>query len=123
MFEEAVRNKYRFSATIGMLNVEDLWDLSVEHLDVVYKRLKSELKKVEEESLLNTATDSDKEVQHKIDIVKYVFDTKIAEKEARVQSREKAARKQYLLSLLKEKQSDEYKGKSVEELQQLIDQL
>ena len=123
MFEEAVRNKYRFPSNVGMINVEDLWDLSIERLDYVYKTLKSELKSVAEESLLNKETDADKEVQNKITIVQHIFDTKTAEKEARGKLIETAQKKQHLLSILKEKQNDEYKGKSVEELQQLIDQL
>ena len=55
MFETAVRTKMRFPFK-GVVSVEDLWDLSVENLDTVYKTLNSELKKATEESLLNTKT-------------------------------------------------------------------
>ncbi len=123
MFEQAVRNKYRFPSGVGMLDTEDLWDLTIERLDGVYKTLKSELKEVTEESLLNKVTAGDQEVQNKLEIVKHIFTTKVAEKEARVQLKEKAERKQYLLSVLKQKQNAEYEGKSIDELRQLIDAL
>ena len=123
MFENAVRNKYRFPTNVGWLNVEDLWDLSAEHLDDVYKRLSGELKKVEGESLLTKASDINTEIKNKIDIVKYVFDTKIAEQEARNKQHERASHKQFLMGILKQKQTAEFEGKSIEDLQKMIDEL
>jgi hypothetical protein len=123
MFEEALRERYRFPSTVGLLNVEDLWALPVEKLDLVYKHLNSELKQVTEGSLLTTISDKDKEVQNKIDIVKYIFTTKVADQNERLQAKDRSDKKQYLLSLLQEKQNDEYKSKSVEELQKLINEI
>jgi hypothetical protein len=123
MFEQATRNKYRFPSHVGLIDIEDLWDLSLERIDSVYKSLKSELKEVEEESLLNKVSPEDNETRKKLEIVTYIFGVKLAEKEYRLKAKEKAEHKQQLLAILKEKQTDEYKGKSVEELQQLIDQL
>ena len=40
MFEIAARNKFRFPFK-GMISTEDLWDLSVENLDNVFKTLNS----------------------------------------------------------------------------------
>lgn len=123
MFEIAVRNKYRFPSGAGQVNVEDLWDLSVERLDNIYKKLKSELKQVEEESLLNKVTEADKEIQTKLEIVKYIFTTKTSEKENLLKAKEKSEMKQYLLSIVKQKQNAEYEGKTIEELQQMINNL
>ena len=44
MFEIATRNKFRFPFK-GVISTEDLWDLSVESLDNVFKTLNSEMKK------------------------------------------------------------------------------
>jgi len=123
MFEIAVRNKYRFPSGAGQVNVEDLWDLSVERLDNIYKKLKSELKQVEEESLLNKVTEADKEIQTKLEIVKHIFTTKTSEKENLLKAKEKSEMKQYLLSIVKQKQNAEYEGKTIEELQQMINNL
>jgi len=67
MFETATKNKYRFPFK-GMVSVEDLWDLKVEDLDTIFKTLNSQKKKVNEESLLNTQSDEDIELNTKIDI-------------------------------------------------------
>lgn len=52
MFEIATRTKMRFPFK-GMISVEDLWDLSVQNLDKVFKTLNSQRKEAQEESLLH----------------------------------------------------------------------
>lgn len=123
MFEEALRNKYRYASKVGQLNTEDLWDLSMLQLDDVYKRLNSDLKKATEESLLVTTSDADKIVENKLAIVKHIYATKTLENDERLQAKDRKQKKQYLLSLLQQKQDETYKSKSVEELQALIDEL
>ena len=66
MFEEATKNKYRFPSNVGMINVEDLWDLPASHLDTIYKKLNKQLKQSEEESLLVVTSAADKELEDKI---------------------------------------------------------
>lgn len=122
MFEEAVRKKYRFPSRVGSLNVEDLWDLSVENLDIVYKTLNREVKQVEEESLLDKS-DQNQEVKNKIAIVKHIYAVKINDQNDRLMSKERAEKKQYLLSILQQKQSEVDKSKSIDELQKLIAEL
>ena len=46
MFEVAVRNKFRYPYK-GVIATEDLWDLSVQQLDDIFKTLKSQEKKAE----------------------------------------------------------------------------
>ncbi len=58
MFELATRYKFRFPFK-GMISVEDLWDLSVENLDTVFKCINAEMKKTKEESLLSTKSKDD----------------------------------------------------------------
>lgn len=122
-FEIATRNKYRYPSNVGMISTEDLWDLSDKQLDNVYKKLNAEVKKVTEESLLTTTSDADKELTDKLAIVKHVFTVKLAEQNDRLMDKERKEKKQYLLSLLQQKQDETYKSKSVEELQALIDAL
>ena len=83
MFEVATRNQFRF-AFKGMLNVEDLWQLSPRDLDAIFKSLNSELKKVKEESLLEIKSAEDQILDVKINIVKHIFNVKQEEENQRL---------------------------------------
>nr|DAM29732.1 MAG TPA: hypothetical protein [Caudoviricetes sp.] len=71
LFINATRANYQFPFR-GMINVIDLWALSLTNLDSVFKTLNAEAKKSEEESLLNTKSKEDEEISNKIEIVKYI---------------------------------------------------
>jgi hypothetical protein len=122
IFEVAIRSKFRFPFK-GMVSVEDLWDLSVKDLDSVFKALNSELKQVKEESLLDTKSKQDKELDMKIEIVKYIVKVKLEEESSRLVAKERKEQKQKLLELLAEKQDENLKGKSVEEIKAMLDEL
>lgn len=121
-FEVAVRNKMRFPFK-GLVSVEDLWDLSVENLDSVFKTLNSHLKTVKEESLLNTKTKADKELDIKIEIVKYIVGIKLAEKEAHLNAKTKREEKQKLFEVLSRKENEELESKSTDEIKAMIEAL
>lgn len=123
MFEKAARAKLRFASTRGLLSVEELWDLSLEALDSIFKALNAELKTVTEESLLTTRTKEDSEVADKLEIVKHIFQTKQAEKLDRATRAERRQKRARLQELLVEKQDKELSEKSSDELQRLIDEL
>ena len=82
LFINATRANYQFPFR-GMINVIDLWDLSLTNLDSVFKTLNAEAKKSEEESLLNTKSKEDEEISNKIEIVKYIVGVKLDEKKKR----------------------------------------
>lgn len=82
MFEIATRNKFRFPFK-GMISTEDLWELSVENLDNVFKTLNSEMKKTKEESLLSTKSKDDEVLELKIEIVKHFVMVKQEEKRSK----------------------------------------
>lgn len=79
LFEVATRANYQFPFR-GMINVIDLWDLSLTNLDSVFKALNVEAKKHEEESLLNAKSKEDEEISNKIRIIKYIVSVKLAER-------------------------------------------
>lgn len=122
MFEVAVRNKFRFEFK-GVQSVESLWDLSVKELDIIFKGLNSQLKQIKEESLLDTKTKQDEELDTKIEIIKYIVKVKLDEEKLKVNAKAKREQKQKLLQLLDLKKSEELKGKSVDEIQKMIDEL
>jgi len=122
MFEIATRNKYRFPYVKGLVTVEDLWDLSVENLDVIFKELNAQVKTQKEESLLSTVTKSKKEaeLENKIEIVKHIVSVKLAEREKKAKERERREYKQKILQLIEEKKDKALGDLSVEQLEALI---
>ena len=122
MFEYATRNKVRFPFK-GLISVEDLWDLSLTNLDSIYKTLNKQVKQSEEESLLNTKTTVDKELDVQIAIVKYIVAVKLAEQEAREKASAKKAQKQKIMAIIASKQDEALQNSSVEDLQKMLDEL
>lgn len=122
MFEFALRNKVRFPYK-GMISVEDLYDLSAKELDSVFKTLNAQVKKSQEESLLATKTKEDETLSTQIEIVKHIFNTKLAEAEAIKQNKELKEKKQVLLGLIAEKENEELKSKSADELRAMLEGL
>lgn len=119
LFKVATKKKYRFNFK-GQLTVEDLWELSVEDLDKIYKNLKSQQKNSQEESLLQTASKEDKELSYKIDIIKTIFADKLIAREKALKAAEKKAQNQRILEIMADKQDAALKEKSLEELQNML---
>lgn len=122
MFEVATRTKMRFPFK-GMISVEDLWDLSVQNLDKVFKTLNSQRKEVQEESLLDTKSSEDERLETQIEIVKYIVNVKLEERAARVKAAENKEKKQKIMALMAKKDDEEMENMSKEELQKLLDEL
>lgn len=122
MFEYATRNKVRFPFK-GLISVEDLWDLTLTNLDSIYKTLNKQVKQSEEESLLNTKTTVDKELDVQIAIVKHIVEVKLAEQEAREKASAKKAQKQKIMAIIASKQDEALQNSSVEDLQKMLDEL
>lgn len=119
MFEIATRRKYRFQLN-GSLTVEDLWDLSVESLDKIFKNLNAQRKQTQEESLLASKTKEDEDLMIKIDIVKYIVEVKLAEKEARAKAKERKEQKQKILAILDEKKDKALHDMTTEQLEAML---
>lgn len=122
MFEYATRNKVRFPFK-GQISVEDLWDLRTDDLDTVFKTLNRQVKQSEEESLLMTKTAEDTALDVQIAIVKYIFDIKMQEANARLLDKERKAQKQKIMAILANKQEQELQNKSVDELQKMLEEI
>lgn len=119
LFKIASKRKYRFSFK-GQLTVEDLWDLSVEDLDRIYKDLKAKQKNETEDSLLGTVTKQDKILANKIEIIKAIVMDKLAAKERAAKVAKAKAQNQRILEIMADKADAELKEKSIDELQSLL---
>lgn len=122
LFEVATRNNYQFPFR-GLINVIDLWDLSLTNLDSVFKVLNAEVKKSEEESLLNTKSKEDEELSNKIEIVKYIVGVKLAEKKAKEDEKKNREMKQRLLEIKAKRQDAALENLSDEDLDRAIAEL
>lgn len=122
LFEVATRANYQFPFR-GMINVIDLWDLSLTNLDSVFKALNAEAKKHEEESLLNAKSKEDEEISNKIWIIKYIVGVKLAEKKAREDAKKNAEMKQRLLEIKAKRQDAALENMSDEELDKALAEL
>lgn len=122
MFETASRRKYRFPFH-GSINTEDLRDLSVQNLDLVFKALNAQVKQSSEESLLQTKNPASQQLETQIAIVKHIVSVKLAEAETRRLASENAQKRQRIMEIISSKQDEELHSKSIEELSKMLDAL
>ena len=73
--------------------------------------------------MLDAKTKQDKELETKIEIVKYIFSVKLEEQSARLQAKEKREQKQKIMGILAKKQEEGLNNKSEEELQKMLEEL
>lgn len=119
LFKVAVKKKYRFNYR-GLISVEDLWDLSVEDLDKIFKSLKSQQRNASEESLLKAVSKEDKELNNKIEIIKIIVADKLAASDRAKKAAAQRMQNQRILEIMADKQDAALKEKSVEELQAML---
>lgn len=122
IFELASRNKTRF-AYKGWLSVEDLWDLSVQDLDKIFKVLNAKLKVCKEESLLGPKESENAELAMQVAIVRHIVEVKLREAATRQLESEKRAKKQKILRILSEKQDGALASKTEQELTEMLENL
>ena len=115
IFKMAAEQKLRFPFR-GLIAVEDLFDLSLTSLDTIYKELSKEVKKANEDSLLDVVTKEDDKLALRIEIVKTIFTQKQAEAKEKSEAKEKNEKRKVLLDMLAEKQNEELKGMTKEQI-------
>ncbi len=129
MFEKAARLRLRFDSSIGMLSVEELWDLPLTskrngvNLDDIARSLHRQLKNDDDVSFVDDERKSDATTQLKFDIVKHIIDVRLVERAAAVEAEKNREKKQKLLSILAEREDDTLRSLSVEELRDLVNSL
>ena len=122
LFIKATQHKFRFPFK-GVATVEDLWDLGVRDLDTIFKTLNSQKKQNDEESLLTTKSKEDNILEAKIEIVKFIVGFKLAEAEQKRIRAENREKKNRIAEILADKQDEELRGKSTDELRKMLEAL
>lgn len=115
---------------VGTVTVEDLWDFSVAELEaigiaqevvlaekatvVTESRFQRTTKKVDPEQALS---------QLRVEILKVIYDTKLAELEAKKATEDKKARRAQLLQLKAQKENEAMLGMSLEDIDKQLAEL
>lgn len=126
LFEMASQMKFRYPFK-GMISTEDLWDLKLSELDTVYKTLNKELKALDGDSLIASKSADDgvkaNELKNKIELVKYIFNSKQQAADLARMAADRVAKKQRILEVLAQKQNDALQNMSEDDLKKMLDDL
>lgn len=120
IYKAASKLKLRFQTTKGTLSIEQLWGLSLAELDALAVSLEQAYKDSKSKSFLDKKTEKDKIIKLRFDIALDVLNTKVEEKDAAKKKAEDKEHDQKILSLIKEKQDEALKGKSIKELEKML---
>lgn len=118
IFEIAARSKLRFaSPRFASLSVEDLFDLPLTQLDEVAKGINRQVNAEKEESFLSQNKNAvRKDLELKLEIVKYVIDVIETEATERVAAQTKASQRKKLVDDLAAAEQRQQAAKSPEQL-------
>lgn len=123
LFELASRENYRFASSRGELAVEQLWVIPLEggnSLDNIAVALHDEIQKSPTTSFTSKVSKGDKHLQNKFDLVKYIIDVRISERDARLLKAEKDGQRRILREAIAQKKSEELLSGSAEDLEKRL---
>lgn len=126
LFIQASRAAYRFETARGILSIEDLWSMPLQSksgfdLDSVAKLLNSQVIEAGDTSFVSTTISPRKAAaEARLEIVKFIIATKLAEAEAASTAAARKAQRDKLIAVLGEKQDAQLKEMTAEEIQAQI---
>lgn len=120
IWKYAAKNKLVFATNKGTLNASDLFDLKIEDLDKIYANLKKQEDNQNTYTLLDTKKKENADLEIKIQLVKEVFDDKIAAKEAAEKAAQTREQNRKIKDIIERKKDQELENKSIEELEKMI---
>ena len=119
-FKEAVKSKLRISTTVGLLSVEQLWDLPLVQLDKIAIDLEEQYKESGKKSFLVSKSKKDKNIKLAFDIVLEILEDKVEERDLAAKASTVKEHNQKILSKIQEVKDKELDGLSAEELEKLL---
>lgn len=124
LFLIASREKYRYPYK-GYISTEDLWDLTPQALDSIYKELNAQLKKMtgEESLLARTIDDAVVTLQNRIQIIKDITRIKLNDIATRKFAEANAAKRQKIMDILADKENQALKDMTAEDLKKMLAEL
>ena len=124
MYQKASRLKLRFNTSIGVLSVEQLWDLNLKSLSDVVRNCKEELKRTDDDELsfLEEEHNSvDPTAKLRFDIVKDIFVTRKAEINELKTAKERKEFQQKIMGIIKSKEDENLQNLSIDDLKKMIE--
>lgn len=121
VYKIAAKQQFRFQTNKGLLSTEQLFSLSLKELDELAVSLELAHDQSAKKSFLTKSSDKDKVAKMKFDVVLDVLNTKAAEEEAATEAYRKKEHNKKILTLISEKQDESLKGKSIKQLEALLE--
>lgn len=120
IYKAASKSKLRIATSKGPLSVEQLWDLSKTELDELAVQLEAEHTASGTKSFLTEKTEKSAESKLKFDIVLDVLETKVKIDETARKAADTKAHNAKIYELILKKKDGDLEGKSIEELEALL---
>ena len=120
IFEQATQLHLRFNFH-GLLTTEDIWDLSQNDLDLLYKQVKKQVTD-SIEGLLSTPTKEDYKNSLRLEIVRHIFTVKEAARQAAADAAKRRLEKEKIKEIIANKQDESLMSKSLEDLQKMLEE-
>lgn len=119
-FKLATQQKLRFQTSKGSLNIEQLWDLTLNDLDNLAVSLEQDYEESKGKSFLVKRTVKDKTIKLQFDIVLDILQTKAQAAEEAKERKERKEHNEKILTLISEKKDESLKGKSIKQLEAML---
>ena len=123
LFLEASRGKWRFGASKGLINTEDLWELKLEDLNKIAQDLNRQIKAGDEESFITKRTTANTLLNNKFELVKEIITIRLEEADKKKLAKERAEKRAQLIELIGKKEISDLEGKSIDELKAQLAEL
>lgn len=129
MFEKATRIALRFPSSVGLLSVEQVWELPLQNfsgrpnLDDLARFYHNRLKADANVSFVAVGTEQNEDDKLAFDIVKHIIKVKLDEKTAADNTRIARDKRQKLLEIIAKKEEEGLMGASIEDLRKMVEGL
>lgn len=125
MFEKANREKLRFSSTVGLISLEDLWDLPLTSvnkpcLDSIARELHLKMKNEEEISFVKPQTPHNSLLELKFNIVKHIIEVKMKETEEKANEKTIKLRNEKILEIIARKKDEQFQNLEIADLEKML---
>ena len=131
LFLKASRGKYRFTTVKGSVSLEDMWDIPLLSKDqfnldrIAQIHCEYVIGMEKERSFVSMKAENPnlEEFRNKFELIKHVIEVKMIERAKAETESLKRDKKDRILSLIKDKKDAEFSSKSIEELENELDNL